>query len=314
MQDRTQWENAHTPVTLLQLFANAFRLNAAQNLLLLKGIYQDRQRGSYQGYYYNRLKDEQSGQIVTVCVPEAIKEKLEHGRMYVLKGAIQKDLRLDGVIEPVFLVAERIAEIEIPAHVHSSESIVQQKQAQGFKVVNTLLMSKLRAGQTPRLALMFGMTSTVKDDVATALGAVYDRYAIQEKRINIVSESEICDTLNEINRGDYDAVAIVRGGGPGQEVFDSMSIAKIALDLRPALLTAIGHSQEATLLERIADKRFTTPTALGVYLAQLVEVSARQEDQTAAQMRMARYQRQLLWMRIGLIAMAIVIMVLLVTR
>lgn len=314
MQDQTQWENAHTPVTLLQLFANAFRLNATQNLLLLKGVYQDRQRGSYQGYYYNRLKDVQSGQIVTVCVPEAVKEKLEHGRMYVLKGALQKDVRSDGVIEPVFLVAERVAELEVPAHVHSTEAIVQQKQAQGFKVVNTLLMSKLHAGQTPRLALMFGMTSTVKDDVTAALGAVYDRYAIQEKRINIVSESEICDTLNEINHGEYDAVAIVRGGGPGQEVFDSLSIAKIALDLHPALLTAIGHTQETTLLERIADKRFTTPTALGVYLAQLVEVSGRQEYPTATQMQMVRYQRQLLWMRVALAAMAVVIIVLLVTR
>ncbi len=314
MQDQTQWENAHTPVTLLQLFANAFRLNAAQNLLLLKGVYQDRQRGSYQGYYYNRMKDEQSGQIVTVCVPEAIKEKLEHGRVYVLKGALQKDLRLDGVIEPVFLVAERVAEIETPVHAHSSEAIVRQKQAQGFKVVNTHLMPKLRAGRAPRLALLVGMTSTVKDDFVAALGVAYDRYAIHEKRINIVSESEICDTLNEINRGEYDAVAIIRGGGPGQEVFDSMSVAKIALDLRPALLTAISHAQEATLLEHIADKRFTSPTALGVYLAQLVEASGRQEDPTAVQTQMARYQRQLLWMRIAMAAMAVVIGVLLLTR
>ncbi|MBN2006755.1 MAG: hypothetical protein JXA21_25600 [Anaerolineae bacterium] len=314
MQDQTQWENAYTPVTLLQLFANAFRLNATQALLLLKGVYQDRQRGSYQGYYYNRIKDEQSGQIVTVCVPEAIKEKLLHGRTYVLKGALQKDVRLDGVVEPVFLVAERLAELDVPIHVHSSEAIVQQKQAQGFKIVNNLLMSKLRAGQTPRLALVFGMTSTVRDDVIAALGLAYDRYILHEKRINIVSESEICDTLNEINRGEYDAVVIVRGSGPGQEVFDSMSIARIVLDLRPALLTAIGHVQEATLLERIADKRFTTPTALGVYLAQLVEVSGRQEDSTITQTQMAHYQRQLLWMRIALAVMAVVIIVLLATR
>ena len=58
----------------------------------------------------------------------------------------------------------------------------------------------------------------------------------------------------------------MRGGGPGLEIFDDVAIAEASLLLKPILVTAIGHAQDDTLLQKLADKQFITPTALGNYL------------------------------------------------
>lgn len=50
------------------------------------------------------------------------------------------------------------------------------------------------------------------------------------------------------------------------EVFDSPVLAEYCLGLGPYFVTAIGHKEDSSLLQRIADKAFITPTALGQYL------------------------------------------------
>ena len=185
---------------------------------------------------------------------------------------MKKDIRFDGVIEPVFHIAELLAKVDTSKDAMQAEQLVTQKLVQGQKDVETLFLNKLRHAQRPRLMLVYGVTSIVAADVAEALGTARAYYDIQEQRINIQDEQAILGTLNHFKDADYDAVAFVRGGGPGVEIFDQISIAKAALDVRPVLLTAIGHAQDFMLLERIADKRFTTPTALGAYLADLVKM------------------------------------------
>ncbi|VAW85104.1 hypothetical protein MNBD_GAMMA18-1176 [hydrothermal vent metagenome] len=84
-----QSPHAHTPVTLMALFADAFKIEPNSNNLWLKGIYQDRQREGYSGYYYDRLKDELGGQIITVKLPKRIKQTLKQGGFYLFKGIIR---------------------------------------------------------------------------------------------------------------------------------------------------------------------------------------------------------------------------------
>jgi exodeoxyribonuclease VII large subunit len=47
------------------------------------------------------------------------------------------------------------------------------------------------------------------------------------------------------------------------EVFDSPVLAAYCLELASYFVTAIGHKEDSSLLQRIADKAFITPTALG---------------------------------------------------
>jgi exonuclease VII large subunit len=53
------------------------------------------------------------------------------------------------------------------------------------------------------------------------------------------------------------------------EVFNSPELAACCLDLEPLFVTAIGHKEDVSLVQKVADKAFITPTALGQYLHRL---------------------------------------------
>jgi exonuclease VII large subunit len=53
------------------------------------------------------------------------------------------------------------------------------------------------------------------------------------------------------------------------EVFDSPEIAEAAISLSTHFITALGHKENAPLLQKVADKSFITPTALGQYFNEI---------------------------------------------
>jgi exodeoxyribonuclease VII large subunit len=53
------------------------------------------------------------------------------------------------------------------------------------------------------------------------------------------------------------------------EVFNRTSIAEVALSLKSFFITAIGHKEDVSLLQKVADKAFITPNALGQYFNEI---------------------------------------------
>ena len=52
-------------------------------------------------------------------------------------------------------------------------------------------------------------------------------------------------------------------------IFNRTTLAEAALELRGYFVTAIGHKEDVSLLQKIADKHFITPTGLGQYSQEL---------------------------------------------
>jgi len=271
--DNVSAPNVHTPVTLMAVFANAFKIEPDRNILWLKGIYQDRKRESYSGYYYDRLKDESGGQIITVKLPKRLKQQIKQGGFYLFKGILDKDVRMDGVIEPVFIVFEVVDQIDhsLAKGMSKRTAVRQQKERVGYKNLDGMIEQKLSQDEQPRIALICGKTSMVLQDVYSALNGAKTKYDLVEHKVNLSSKKGIISALTQLNNNPLDGIAIIRGGGPGLEMFDDVEIAEASLKLHPILVTAIGHAQDDTLLQQIADKKFTTPTALGNYLREMVE-------------------------------------------
>ena len=48
-------------------------------------------------------------------------------------------------------------------------------------------------------------------------------------------------------------------------IFNRLALAEAALELNSFFVTAIGHKEDDSLLQKITDKHFITPTALGQY-------------------------------------------------
>ncbi len=147
------------------------------------------------------------------------------------------------------------------------------KSSSGYKNLDTAIENMLYRDEKPHMALVYGTTGVVDKDFNTAIKDARAKYNFTEHRINLSSKEEIINKLEEIDSSPscYDAVAIIRGGGSGLEIFDDIDIAKKAAQLKPIFITAIGHAEDVSLLDQIADKSFTTPTALGSYLKEKVD-------------------------------------------
>lgn len=267
MENGNPSSTTHTPVTLMAVFANAFKIEPAHSIFWLRGIYQDRKRKSYNGYFFDRLQDEYGGQIITLKLPERLKQNLQDGNFYLFKGTLDKDVRWDGVIEPVFIATE-IADQksdQVSDGFDKRSTLQQEKASMGYRDLDLALKQKLTQNNKPHIALLCGKTSIVLQDVFSALKETKSSYRFTEQRVNLLDKWAIIHALAQGDK-EFDVIAIVRGGGPGLEIFDDVAIAEASLLLKPILVTAIGHAQDDTLLQQIADKQFTTPTALGTYL------------------------------------------------
>src|SRR5690606_38229863 len=56
----------------------------------------------------------------------------------------------------------------------------------------------------------------------------------------------------------------------GLEVFDEIELCKKAIELPIPFVTGIGHYEDKTLLERVSDRGFSTPTSIGVFLQETI--------------------------------------------
>jgi exonuclease VII large subunit len=119
--------------------------------------------------------------------------------------------------------------------------------------------------------MLIGKTAIIDADIVHQLGASATAYELTFHRVNLHSEPAILDALEEYNDDETDLVVISRGGGDGVDVFNSCTLAEACLNLTPPLVTAIGHKDDVTLVQRIADRAFITPTALGEFLASIHE-------------------------------------------
>jgi len=84
------------------------------------------------------------------------------------------------------------------------------------------------------------------------------------------AENEIIKHLKKLNSGDYDVIALIRGGGSklDLDVFNSYNIAKeIALHSKP-VFTGIGHETDVSVVDMVANVYHKTPTALGSYIVE----------------------------------------------
>src|SRR6202012_1443116 len=120
---------------------------------------------------------------------------------------------------------------------------------------------------TVRITILIGKTAIIDSDIKHALEEAIGFYDIHFERINLHAETEILQTLRRYNDpAATDLLVLSRGGGENLEVFNSPVIAAYCLELRPLFLTAIGHKEDTPLVQKMADKAFITPTALGQYL------------------------------------------------
>ena len=107
-------------------------------------------------------------------------------------------------------------------------------------------------------------------------------------------EKSIIEALNRINAvcDDFDAVAIIRGGGATSDMsgFDTLALAENVANFPLPIITGIGHERDESVLDMVSHTRVKTPTAAATFLiSHLKEVL---DVVNHAQDLIARYAQQ----------------------
>ena len=152
--------------------------------------------------------------------------------------------------------AEEIKRIEIQ----------QAKAAAGFRDVHNWIKDKIIKDEPFKIGVIVGKTAIIDNDIKHQLRESIAFYNLDFHRVNLSSELEIITAMQELEDQDTDIIVISRGGGENLELFNKAAIAEKAIGLRSLLVTAIGHKDDVTLLQKVADRSFITPSEFGQFL------------------------------------------------
>jgi exodeoxyribonuclease VII large subunit len=264
----------YSPSSILGLFSNALKINATVNLIYLKGRYAYGGGKSYGNYYYDNLFSESDNISIGVRISALLRTKIVNNEVYTLRGYIEKSIK-NSSVELRFVVDEIIQQEEkaISEEELQRYELIQAKLEKGSTDPETVIRNKILKEEPIRIANIYGNNAIVQRDFAEGLDVSQKYFQISEYTCSITSSTSIAEKLKEVSKSEYDIIALVRGGGDRQsmETFNDITLSKLFINLPAVSVTAIGHTVDETLLDKLADKRFHLPHDYGAGLHAIVE-------------------------------------------
>jgi len=275
----------YSPGSVIGIFSNALKLNATVNLIYLKGRYSFGGGKAYGNYFYDLLFSEGDNISIGIRISSLLRSKITNNEIYTLRGYIEKNVK-NSSIELRFVVDEIIQQEErsISEEELQRYELIQKKLETGSKDLETLIRDKMLKGEKIRIANIYGNNAIVQKDFSEGLDVSGQYFEIDDHSCNITSSTAIISKLNDISPLDYDIVALVRGGGDRQsmETFNNIQLSELFIELNTVTITAIGHTVDETLLDKLADKRFHLPHDYGAGLHAIAEKLAHERSNSRA--------------------------------
>jgi len=256
-----------TPAALLTALGNTLTSPMLNQVYHVKGIYKAGKGVNYNGYYYDTLKDEYSDTTISLILPAALRLKVKDGQLIEAAAFFNKRQQPAGArIELTLNVTELISRQEkvVDEKEQQALELIQRKAHAGYKDLEGAIKRKLYMQQQVKITILIGQNAIIDKDIKHQIRDAAPAYHIDFIRINLSQPMEIMSKLREYDRGEI--LILSRGGGENIQLFNNIDIVKVALTLRSIFVTAIGHSDDEPLLQKVADKAFITPTSLGQYL------------------------------------------------
>jgi exodeoxyribonuclease VII large subunit len=286
VKTQVEQELVYSPSSLVGIFANTLNNEATRKLFSIKGVYVEGKGNAYSGYYYDTLRDESSDAFMTIVVPAFLRANLKPNKTIQCIGYLTKKVQSLGArVELQVNITEVVSQAEsryTEDQVRGFE-LLQKKAEAGYKDVDSLIRNKIAIGEPVVITILYGKNAVVDTDIKHQLQGSMGCYKIHFREVNLSSQQSIIENL-QVYSQKSDIIAIARGGGSGLEIFDKPEVIEAALTLEVPLITAIGHEQDVTLLQKVADKAFITPTALGQYLSDIYNKTIEQVQDTKAKL------------------------------
>lgn len=262
--------SAYSPAALLTVFGNSLASPLLNKIFTVKGIYKAGKGVNYNGHYYDNLKDECSDVYITLLTPPQLRVQLRDGDQIEASVCLSKRFQASGArIEVQLMINELLSQQEKVVNEVDNKALalIQQKAKAGFKDADSIIKRKLFEQQPISVTILIGQSAIIDQDIQHQLKDAATAFKTRFVRINLSLVTEIIRALQAHH--DTDILVIARGGGENMNIFDNPEIAATAITLKPIFLTALGHSADEPLLQKVADKALITPTALGQYFYDL---------------------------------------------
>jgi len=272
--------DCYTPTSLIGVYANLLRTELDGKLILIQGkISLNAVHKVYGGYFYANLLGINDTSSITLVVPEKMKVQLVQGDIYTFKGFIDKKVNNNGIQLQVRVDAIIQKEVNLidPAE-RKKLDLLQQKANSGYKDFRKLVTENVYSSRPTKIVNIYGNNGIVDQDFEKGLSIDAQYFDTRVLRCNLNSVTDIIETIRlAADMKDRQAIAIIRGGGSvgDLEIFNNPEIGAEVLNLEQCFLTALGHDVHDTLLDRLADKKFSLPhhygTELKAYVSKAVE-------------------------------------------
>lgn len=277
-----KYENVYSPSTLLGVYANALRTSVDGKILLAKGVFVKSQfEKEYSGYYYDSIKSLNDNISIKTKISSLLRSKLQNNKIYLFKGYVEKKISFS-TIELVLVVddisdeeQQQVSEIEIKRF-----ELIQRKNNKEYRNIEGKVKESVYKNIPLKIANLFGNTAIVDDDFKLGIADASIKFQISDFRCSFSSKKELIDKIYELNKLDFDVVALVRGGGDKSsfEIFNDPELGNALINIKPIFVTALGHTVNDTLIDKIADKKFALPhdygNSLKVWIDQATEEQA----------------------------------------
>ena len=254
-------------------------------VVYLRGVYLASGRQSYNGYFYDTLRDEDRQEEITMYVTQQQRENLKNGNLVNVGGVLGRNVNNRGQIQIILNVSriEIVQEQAIDENEIKRMELRQKKSSDGFKNVDSVLEQLLFTDQRPRVALLFATSSITMSDFEAGINAAKSAIDFMEYRANFSNAKELVSTLLSLDRGNFNVIALVRGGGARIESLDDVSVLEQIVAMSTPTIGAIGHVEEKIFIKQLVDKCAPTPNGLGQYFSEMVEnVSEKKTKSRAA--------------------------------
>lgn len=117
-----------------------------------------------------------------------------------------------------------------------------------------------------KVAVLVGDKSAAMSDIRTTFSRRWPLCKVDYYPVLVQGNDaakNIIDTLKDVDSKKYDAIILARGGGSFEDLFcfNDENLVMTIYKLKTFIITGIGHEQDYTLADFVADQRAATPTA-----------------------------------------------------
>lgn len=169
------------------------------------------------------------------------------------------------------------------------QQIYEQARAQ---LAEDGLLAEDRKQSLPELPGTVGLVtsadSDARTDTVTAIHARYPDVDIVVKHASVQGDDALAELLEAISTldrdDDVDVLVVTRGGGADRtlRVFNEPALCRVVAETDTPIVVGIGHENDRTLADEVADHRVMTPTHAGEVVPERADYEQRFDDLDSA--------------------------------